>query len=376
MMHKKKVLLLGGTGALGVYMAPELLNLGYQVYITSRSKHISNERDIIYITGNAKDPLFLQQLLQQDFDAIVDFMIYSTAEFKARVEELLSHTAHYIFLSSYRVYGDNGGKPISETSPRLLDVVDDAEYLMTDEYGLTKARQEDILKKSGRKNWTILRPAITYSKERFQLGTMEANIFVRRALAGKSVIFPRQMLDKKATLSWAGDVGRMMARMVFNKSTMGEVYTVSTAENHTWREIMDYYIELLGMRVKLVDLEVYQDTVGGIYQIKYDRMLDRVIDNTKALKVTGMNQEDFMPLKEGLKMELMNFVRQPRYTPYNDNCERKMNAITSTTTSKWKCKKVLSFWVNALRKVKKLHKEKRLLRTIFVKFLSLVKQKN
>lgn len=326
MENKKKILMLGGTGAMGMYMAPEMVKLGYQVYITSRKPHAST-KDIIYITGNAKDKAFVTPLLEQKFDAIVDFMIYKTEEFRDRVMEMLDSTPHYMFLSSYRVYGDNHGKPINEESPRLLDSVTDAEYLATDEYGLTKARQENILRESGRKNFTIVRPAITYSKDRFQLGTMEAQDFVKRTLEGKTVIFPRQMLDKQATLSWAGDVAKMMSLMVGNEKAMGETYTVSTSEHHTWQEIMEYYEDLIGMRVRIVDLSVYQDIFGGPYQIKYDRMLDRVIDNSKALEVTGMRQEDLMKVREGLRMELAEFVKKPTYRAFNAGRDKKLDAL-------------------------------------------------
>lgn len=330
MQEKKKILMLGGTGAMGMYLAPEMVALGYQVFITSRKEHESTE-DIVYITGNAKDKAFLDTLLKQKFDCIVDFMIYKTEEFRGRYMDLLNSTPHYIFLSSYRVYGDNHGEPITEESPRLLDSVkDDPEFLATDEYSLTKARQENILKESDKKNWTIIRPAITYSKDRFQLGTMEAQDFVKRALEGKTVIFPRQMLDKQATLSWAGDVAKMMSRMILNDKTMGETYTVSTAEHHTWKEVMELYKELLGMRVKIVDLAVYQNIFGGPYQIRYDRMLDRVVDNSKVLAVTGMQQEELMPLKDGLRMELEHFVRKPSYRAFNAGRDKKLDTLVAS----------------------------------------------
>lgn len=327
-MEKKRVLMLGGTGAMGMYLAPEMIKLGYQVYITSRKEHESTE-DMVYLTGNAKDMDFMKPILEQKFDCIVDFMIYSTEEFRDRYLQLLDSTPHYVFLSSYRVYGDNHGMPITEESPRLLDSVDDDEYLATDEYGLKKARQENILRASGRKNWTIIRPAITYSKDRFQLGTMEAQDFVKRALEGKTVIFPQQMLQKQATLSWAGDVGKMMSRMILNEEAMEQTYTVSTAEHHTWKEVMEIYQELLGMQVKIVDLSVYQDIFGGPYQIKYDRMLDRVVDNSKALAVAGMTQEELMPLKEGLRMELDNFAKNPTYRAFNAGRDRKLDQLTA-----------------------------------------------
>lgn len=333
MQEKKKVLLLGGTGAMGVYLAPELLRMGYQVHITSRKEHTSDDPDLVYLTGNAKDFAFVQQLLTQKYDAIVDFMIYKTDEFRERHEAFLNATPHYLFCSSYRVYGDNHGKPINEESPRLLDSVNDPEYLATDEYGLTKARQENILMASGRHNWTILRPAITYSKERFQLGTMEAAVFVKRSLENKGVIFPRQMLDKHATLSWAGDVAKMIARMVLNEDAMGQIFTVSTSEHHTWKEVMQLYTELLGMEVRIVDLSVYQNIMGGPYQIKYDRMLDRIVDNSKALKVAGMRQEDLMPLKDGLRMELEQFRKNPSYTGFIAKRDREMDQVIEQSLS-------------------------------------------
>lgn len=333
MEAKKKILMLGGTGAMGMYLAPEMIKLGYRVYITSRKEHESTE-DMVYLAGNAKDMAFLEPLLAEKFDCIVDFMIYSTEEFQDRYQKLLDSTPHYVFLSSYRVYGDNKGMPITEESPRLLDSVEDAEYLATDEYGLKKARQENILLNSGRNNWTVIRPAITYSKDRFQLGTMEAQDFVKRALEGKTVIFPAQMLQKQATLSWAGDVGKMMSRMILNENTYGQIYTVSTAEHHTWQEIMEIYQELLGMKVKIVDLSVYEKIFGGPYQIKYDRMLDRIVDNSKALAVSGMTQEELMPLKEGLKLELENFAKNPSYRAFNAGRDKKLDQLTAAPAPK------------------------------------------
>jgi nucleoside-diphosphate-sugar epimerase len=159
-LNRKKVLVLGGTGVMGAYLVPELESLGYQVDVVSLDKVESSNPDIIYIQANAKDDLYLCKLLENKYDAIVDFMFYSTKEFANRFEMLLDNTDHYIFLSSYRVYADSA-TPIKETSPRLLDVSYDKEYLSTEDYSLTKAREEDILTSSRFTNWTIVRPAIT-----------------------------------------------------------------------------------------------------------------------------------------------------------------------------------------------------------------------
>lgn len=143
-----KILILGGTGAMGVYLLERLKQTEHEVYVTSRSGH-PDEGNIHYIEGNAKDDDFLLPLLANGYDCIIDFMVYSTFEFVDRYKQLLAATKQYIFLSSYRVYADNGLEPITEESPLLLDVVKDAKYRKTDEYALTKARQEKLLRESG-----------------------------------------------------------------------------------------------------------------------------------------------------------------------------------------------------------------------------------
>ena len=40
------------------------------------------------------------------------------------------------------------------------------------------------------------------------------------------------------------------------------------------------------------------------YQLAYDRLFERVVDNSKVLRVTGLRQADYMPLRGGLEREL------------------------------------------------------------------------
>lgn len=340
MTPKSKVLVLGGTGAMGVYLVPELLRSGYKVVVTSRSERVSNERNLQYIKGDAKDVSFISEIIKNDkYDAIIDFMVYSSNEFESRIDDLLNSTKHYIFLSSYRVYADSVGR-IKEDSSRLLDTVDDKKYLETDEYGLSKARQEDILKKRKKfSNWTILRPAISYSKDRFQLGTMEAHEFLPRALSGKPIIFPQEMLEKYTTMTWSGDVAKMISRIVLKKSAYKNDYIVSTSETHTWKEVLDIYKDILRVRIKIVPLREYVSVIGRPYQIKYDRMYNRKIDNSKILKETNIHQSDFMPLREGLRIELTNFSkRQKKNQKVDKKINKNIDKLTTTTLQKVRVK--------------------------------------
>ena len=150
-----KVLLLGGTGVIGTYLSNKLNEKGYRIFITTRSPNKLSVDNIHYICGNAMDFSFVKTVVElQKWDVIVDFMTYRTKQFAERIDLLLSHTKQYVFLSSARVYG-NLEHPIKESSPKLLDYIKDEEYLSTDEYALTKARQENILFSSKHSNYTI-----------------------------------------------------------------------------------------------------------------------------------------------------------------------------------------------------------------------------
>lgn len=306
MKKNGKALVLGGTGAMGVYLAPELAAAGCQVQVVSLDDATSDDPRITHLKANALDDDVLRELLKEQFDIIVDFMIYSTEAFRKRHELLLDNTDRYIFLSTYRVY--SGGTPVTEETPRLLDVSEDRDFLSTEDYSLYKARQEDILQQSKYDNWTIIRPSITYSRFRFQLVTLEAPMVVARAARGLPVALPQEALTVPATMTWAGDVGTMIARLIFNPAARRECYTPATAEHRTWGEIAEYYRELIGLRYVPVPAEAYLKIMGGTagarYQLAYDRLFPRIVDNTKVLRATGLKQSDLMPLREGLAREL------------------------------------------------------------------------
>ena len=304
-----KVLVLGGTGAMGVHVTRLLAEKGHDVVVTSR-KEREARGGVRYAKGNAKDPVFLESLLSERWGAVVDFMVWSTVEFRERYRKLLAATDQYVFVSSYRVYADS--PVITEDSSRLLDVCRDAEYLATDEYALAKARCEDMLFESGGSNWSVVRPAVTYDGSgRFQLGVHEANLWLWRALRGVPVPLPVEMLSKQATMTWGGDAARMIAGLVGNPAAFGEAFTVSTSEHRAWSEVAEIYRGVVpDLEVTPCGLVEFERERGGIYQIRYDRMFDRVVDNSKVLAVTGIDPSDLTTMERGLASELSRFLER------------------------------------------------------------------
>lgn len=91
-----RILVLGGTGAKGVPLIEILEDQAHEVFVTSRKERCNN-KNIQYILGDAHDEVFLRELLIQQYDVIIDFMVYSTIQFNRIYKMFLDSTSHYIF---------------------------------------------------------------------------------------------------------------------------------------------------------------------------------------------------------------------------------------------------------------------------------------
>jgi Nucleoside-diphosphate-sugar epimerases len=332
-----KILVLGGTGAMGEHLVEIVAASGMETHVTSRTRS-GVAGCVHYIQGNAKDDAFLAPILARKWDAIVDFMVYSTPAFERRLPRLLESTSQYFYLSSARVYANSPG-PITEESPRLLDVVKDPEFLATDEYALAKARQENLLRASGRRNWTIIRPYITYARERLQLGVLEKEGWLYRALRRRSIVFSRDINERVTTMTSGRDVARAMVSLIGKTDALSEAFHVTTSQSHGWNHILKIYLEAiethLGFkpRVHLADLAGFLRCHPSKYQVIYDRVFDRVFDNSKIGRYLDVGS--FTPVDNGLREALCAFLSNPTFKQVDWRAEAKKDRLVREHSSLW-----------------------------------------
>lgn len=332
-----RILILGGTGAIGISLTQILAERGNEVFVTSRSVHESRE-NIHYVQGNAMEDNFLCQILaERDFDAIIDLMKYQVSKFAARRDLLLASTKHYFFFSSSRVYADSKVR-MTENSPRLLDVSIDKKYLETSEYALEKAREEDLLFESERKNWTIIRPYITYNINRLQLGVFEKEYWLYRALKGRTIVFQQEIARHITTLTYGYDVGAAVTKLIGNLDAQGEVVHITADETVVWDDVLQLYLSVIeektGKRPKVIylkDSKWLSFIKDNKYQVQYDRCFDRMFDNSKMK--TLVENVQFLSLKEGLKSCLEQFLDAPSFRSHSWSVEGYMDRVTGEKTS-------------------------------------------
>lgn len=282
--------------------------MGHKVDIICPEEKTSNDENLRFFRSMATYEYLSELLEKEHYDGIVNFVHYPDIEEYKPVHKLLTdNTEHLIFLSSYRVYADLE-HPITEDAPRLLDVSTDEKFLAEETYALSKAKAENFIRASGTKNWTIVRPVISFSDRRFDIVTVNERVVLERVKEGRELILPENVRNLTAALDWAGNSGKLIASLLFKDAALGEAFTVSSAQNLTWGEVADIYTELIGLKVRWIDpdewLKHEEYVMNNRFAAIYDRFFDRRIDNRKILSVTGLTNDDFLSIKDGIGIEL------------------------------------------------------------------------
>lgn len=329
---------------MGAHLATILAKEGHSVSVTTRWKRESHD-SINFIQGNAYNFDFVKGLLKEnEYDVLVDFMVYKSDYFRNTVCHLCGMVGQYVFLSSARVYADCDGL-ITEDSPRWLDVCMDEEYLQTEEYALAKAREENALRDSGYKNWTIIRPYITYSETRLQLGVMEKEEWLYRHLHGRTIVFSEDIASKYTTLTYGYDVSRGIAAIIGNEKAFGEAFHITQPHYTTWKEIFDVYLNVLEERggnpakVLMTKESINLRYPGMKWQVTRDRQLNRRFDNSKIGKFIDVST--FTNPLEGVKDCLNKLLKNPEirrsswyYETYKDRICGERAAMAEFRTRK------------------------------------------
>lgn len=303
----KNVLLIGGGGTLGTYTAKELLNLGHSVDIICLEDKQSNNSKLKYYKMSAEYENLSEFLSDKSYDGIINFIHYPDVEVYPAIHKLLiSKTEHLIVLSSYRVYA-NEQIPVTEDAPKLLDVSTDKEFLETEKYALSKAELEKYLNENSKgENWTVVRPVISFSKLRFDLVTYYGYELFELIKNKRPIPLPKEAKNLTAGIDWSGNVGKLIANLLFKPQTFSQAYTVSSAQNLTWGEVAMLYEKHIGAKFQWVSTKEFLEAVNynNYYTLIYDRLFDREIDNSKILNATGLIKSDFLSIEDGLKIEL------------------------------------------------------------------------
>ncbi|OIW17465.1 hypothetical protein TanjilG_22577 [Lupinus angustifolius] len=221
----KKILIMGGTRFIGVFLSRLLVKEGHQVTLFTRGKapisqQLPGESDtdyadysskILHLKGDRQDFEFVKSSLSAEgFDVVYDINGREAVEVEPIVEAL-PNLEQYIYCSSAGVYLKSDLLPHTET-----DAVDPKSRHKG------KLETESLLQSKG-VNWTSIRPVYIYGPLNYN---PVEEWFFHRLKAGRPIPIPSSGIQI-TQLGHVKDLARVFVQVLGNEKASKEIFNIS-----------------------------------------------------------------------------------------------------------------------------------------------------
>jgi len=250
-----RIVIIGGSGHIGSYLLPVLVERGHHVINVSRGiatpyrdhvawnaiEHVTADR-----TTEEKNEQFGTRIAALDPDVVVDLICFHVASAQQLVDALRGRVEHYLFCSSTWVYGKFFSVPSTEADPPNP----------IDSYGTNKAEIEAWLVRQARLTGfpaTCFRPGHIVGAgwpPINPLGNANPNVFSAIA-RGDELVLPNLGLELLHHVH-ADDVAQWITRAIEHRSaTIGEVFNTVSEQAVTMRGYAETVYQWFGKTPRL-----------------------------------------------------------------------------------------------------------------------------
>ena len=207
-----RILMMGGTRFIGVYLTKILVSQGHEVVLFNRGKKPAPVEGIKQIHGDRTDASQLKEKLSSEkFDAIFDNNGRELSDTQPLADIFKDQVKHFVYMSSAGVYLKSDQLPHIEgdaTDPKSRH--------------LGKYETETYLKDAGLP-WTSLRPTYIYGPQNYN--DLEAWFF-DRIVRDRPIPIPSNGMHI-TQLGHCHDLAKAMAAVLGNEKAIGQIYNVS-----------------------------------------------------------------------------------------------------------------------------------------------------
>jgi len=277
-----KVLFIGGTGIISSACSRLALERGIDLYLLNRgqsSRPLPDGARVLH--GDIHDPASARTALGDlQFDAVVDWIVFTPEQLEADIELFRGRTGQYVFISSASAY---------QTPPVALPITEatllDNPYW---QYSRNKIACEERLVRAYREEKfpiTMVRPSHTYDERLlpFQGGWT----VMERMLQGKPVI-----VHGDGTSLWTmthnTDFAKGFVPLLGNPQALGNAFQITSDESLTWNQIFEILGQAAGVKPNLVhvpsELIAAYDAEWGAGLLG-DKAHSMVFDNTRIKRL-------------------------------------------------------------------------------------------
>ncbi len=207
-----RILIMGGTRFIGVYLTQILASQGHEVVLFNRGNRPAPLSGIRQITGDRTNSDHLKEkLATEDFDVIFDNNGRELTDTQPLAEVFQGRVQHFVYMSSAGVYQKSDQMPHIEG-----DAVDPKSR------HLGKNDTEEYLKKFGLP-FTSIRPTYIYGPQNYN--DLEAWFF-DRIIRNRPIPIPGNGMHI-TQFGHVNDLAIAMSLVIGNKKALGQIYNIS-----------------------------------------------------------------------------------------------------------------------------------------------------
>ena len=325
-----KLLFIGGTGLISSACSELAIERGHEVFLLNRAtsqKYPAPKHSTVLQADVHADTAHLSRLLAgHRFDAVVDFIAFTTEDVARDISLFRDKTDQFVFISSASAYQ----KPLQN-------------YLITEEtplvnpfweYSRNKIACEELLMKSCRDDGfpvTIIRPSHTYGPSQIPLCVSDWRYpwtVVDRMKRGEKVIVSGDGTSLWV-LTWNADFAKGLVGLLGNQKAIGESFHITSDQALTWNQIYLEIYQALGREPNLIHIPAdliaaYDDEAVG--SLIGDKSNTVVFDNAKIKRFVP----DFackVTWAEGVRRSLAWFEAHPEFQTINREENAKWDRI-------------------------------------------------
>ena len=279
-----KILFIGGTGIISMASTALAAKRGIDVTLLTRGQHEAKlPPGVKTLTADVNDPTLPQRLQQesQEFDAVVDWIAFTTADIERDLKLFHGRTRQFVFISSTSAYQ----KPQTH-------------YLMTEstplanpywDYSRNKIACEERLMRAYREEGfpiTIVRPSLTYGETQIPLvlnSWQKSYTAVDRMIRGQKLIVPGDG-SSLWVITHNTDFAKGLVGLLGHQQAIGHAFHITSDEVLTWDQIFRTVGDAIGVEPKLIHIP--SDFVSACIPEKLgtltgDKSMSVVFDNSK-----------------------------------------------------------------------------------------------
>lgn len=250
-----RVVIIGGSGHIGTYLVPMLVERGHEVINVTRGKsqpylpHAawkSVEQVVLDRETEDKAGMFGERIRATKPDVVIDLICFTEASARHIVEALRGHIQHFLHCGTIWVYGHSTQVPATEDLP----------CYPFGEYGIQKARIEEYLLHEARHSGfpvTVLRPGHIVGPGYNPLnpaGHFNPEVFARLA-RGEELALANLGLETVHHVHAADVAQAFMQAIIHWRASVGEQFNVVSPAALTLRGYAEAVAAWFGQEARL-----------------------------------------------------------------------------------------------------------------------------